>query len=170
MLDDYVRRIQRVTGVEGEISYAVTPVPYPAPRELVLDLRDFRVGMLDFFKFHECDMLHLISERNSGLGKVMPISRRFAYEVEFLREAEKCRHNLAPRDRGAEFAKLLQRVVERKRTDMPKLYWNATFGSPEMRKTFTLSSEPISTAQDAAYVNSRQAPGYFGSLGDALRR
>ena len=77
----------------------------------------------------------LVAERNSSLGLVMADSQRFVYEQALLAGLRDCRERLA-RAAGSvradpDLLAQLDSTVTRKAGELPRVFWNATFGSEE---------------------------------------
>ena len=162
MLDDYLSRVHNAThAVVSASNDAAVPAAYPRRRERQLALTSIRVGLLDFLSLGRCGLQTLVGERNSLMGKVQPISQRLVYEHRFLVKAAACRRRLLEaREPDEDFIAQIDSVMNSKQRDLPKLFWNATFGSPEFEKLFARSSQPL-----AAKKPEMPSPG----MTDALR-
>jgi hypothetical protein len=169
LLADYLQRLNNVNEESVEAADAGTTQPYPRKRLLHLPLGEIRIGMLEFLDLDRCGLETLVGERNSGLGKVMPPSRRLVYEQTFLRLARTCR------DSGdAEHNSRWQQIVNQKEQDLPRAWWNATWGGEEFRHLFSGATAPLplsatqapSTAVTAAlhYLNGQGARLFDGAL------
>lgn len=183
MYEKYLTRLGNVTEMSPTVALDQTPLPpYPAARDLVLETEDIRIGMIDFFSFSECQLLHDISERNSGLGRVQQATVRLRYEMRFFAKLQACLANLAqrpdPNEDVLELRRLVQDVIERKRKVLPRAYWNATFASPEIRVLLSSGSQayrrdetlPVTElARDLAFLVSLEKDLYQGgpSISDA---
>jgi hypothetical protein len=81
----------------------------------------------------------------------MPVSQRLLYEHRFLVGAPRCIEKLedgSQRDRN--LARRLDHIVALKKKDITKVYWNATFGSPEFERLFSLADGPLPLDVEAA--------------------
>ncbi len=146
MLTDYVERVESVTEVSvlGDGGYRAELLLYPDRRDRRLPLADVRIGMLDFLVLIQCGLQEIVGERNSALGKVMPVSQQLIYEHRLLVSARQCRQQLeANGTKVFELQEKLDDVVSIKSAELPKAYWNATFGSPEFEQMFSLSASPL---------------------------
>jgi hypothetical protein len=134
-------------------------------------VKEIRIGMTDFLKFYDCELFHLISERNSVMGKLMPVSQRLSYEVQFLRQAEDCYAELVQKKAlNEEFLAAFAEILRAKRANLPIIFWNATFDSPELQKAFSLAVKPLAPGDQAVYTQSLQAIRYFYELGRKVQR
>jgi hypothetical protein len=92
----------------------------------------------------DCELQQLVGQKNSGLGAVMPVSQQLLYEHRFLAGAPRCIEQLADgSQRDRKLAQQLDKIVALKKKDIAKVYWNATFGSPEFDKFFSLADGPV---------------------------
>ncbi len=175
LLADYLDALHDAAGVEsGHTVEARTLQRYPGHRDRSLELAEIRVGLFGMLDYRRCEMLHLISERNSILGRVMPISQRLIYEVNFIQQAQFCRNQLAAEQEPADasgddpFLHRLDQVIARKRQDLAAVFWNATLASPEFAKAHSLAVSPLIPGHDNGFNASLQALDYFVRLTTAL--
>lgn len=169
ILQDYLQRVEMATGVESQEGPSIPLLTYPSRRDRAISIEEIRIGFLDYLKFYGCDLFTLISQRNSTLGKLMPASKRLVYEMNFLQKAEACRRKLtAERKSGEAFTKQFEEIIDLKKDSITKIFWNATFDSPEMQKAFSLAVSPLDIDDRKAYLSSRQAIEYFSNLGVQL--
>lgn len=175
LIEDYLQRLEQAAPMGLPAVDPVTLQRYPGHRERTLALQEIRVGLFGMLDYRRCEMLHLISERNSILGRVMPISQRLLYEVRFLQQAEACHQRLeavaelhGDDEAEADFRGRLREVIERKRADLAPVFWNATFDSPEMAKAHSLAVSPLVPESDNGLAASLQAVDYFIRLGAIL--
>ena len=139
ILQDYAHEIHKISGVEGE-TFASRLQPYPARRKISLKTRDLRTDFLDFFSMDRCNLQELIAEKNSAMGRVMPGSRLLHWENLFLINLKKCISELEQEPNSdQEFLSEMDSIRAIKEGNLPLVYWNATFGSPEFQKFFSLA-------------------------------
>lgn len=169
LVEDYLTRLEDAGGVVRPDSDPVLLRVYPGHRERTLDLPDLRIGLPGLLDYGQCGMLGLISERNSILGKVMPISQRLVYEIRFLRGAEAC---VAAIEASAEpdrtFLAKLRETLAIKRETLAAVFWNATFDSPELAKSLSLAVQPLAPGRDNGFQISQRAIEYFRMLARQL--
>lgn len=169
LLVDYLKRIERATGVQSSLSFRVNLLPYPSHREQNLQVAPMRMGMVNFAKLYSCDLFRLINERNSIMGRVMPISQKLVYEIAFLQNANVCYQKLAAEaTTNKEFLSLFEEVIEKKRANLPVIFWQATFNSPELKKLFSLAVSPLKPDENQVFVDAQQSMAYFYGLGKQL--
>ncbi len=172
LLLDYVSRVENVTESEAAADDAFESdlLRYPDRRDLRLPLADVRIGMLEFLGLIQCGLQEIIGERNSSLGKVMPVSQQLIYEHRLLVSARQCRRQLE--EKGSKLFALqqtLDEIVAIKTADLPRAYWNATFGSPEFEQMFSLAAAPLPIdAAGAQTAEIERALEHLASLGSRL--
>lgn len=141
-LDDYLTRLERVTGQPNPASdLRPDPLRYPDRRTRVADLDALsanRMGLVRSRTLRRCGLQDLVGDRNSALGKVMQPSRRLAYEVEFIRRVNACLPTLEGDADLATLATELQTARDAKMEALPALIWNATLGSDEVAQGFAV--------------------------------
>jgi hypothetical protein len=169
ILADYLKRVERATGIQSKLSSPVILLPYPSHREQNLPSAPLRMGMMNFAKLYTCDLFKLINERNSIMGRVMPISQKLVYEIKFLQNAQVCYQTLAAAAApNEEFLSLFAEIIEKKRDNLPVIFWQATLNSPELRKLFSLAVPPLNPRDNQVFVNAQQGMAYFQKLGEHL--
>jgi hypothetical protein len=145
MFERLLERLANVTEVEAAPAPAVKPLPtYPRPRDLTLPVDDVRVGFGTFLGLGRCRLVGEVSARNSSLGKLQSVTARLLYELRFYRQLQGCLDELRqsnPRDE--EFLAEAQAIATRKRANLPAVFWNATFASPEFRTLMNTAAEPL---------------------------
>ncbi len=172
MLLDYVSRVENVTDWEtaADVAFESGLLRYPDRRDRRLPLADVRIGMFEFLGLIQCGLQEIVGERNSGLGKVMPVSQQLIYEHRLLVSARQCRRQLEAKGSNL-FAlqQTLDEIVAIKTADLPRAYWNATFGSPEFEQMFSLAAAPLPVdAAGAQTAEIERALEHLTSLGNRL--
>ena len=137
---DYHQRLARLTG-------AAIPEPAPVPRprwpnrrDLLVELPQWRTGLLGWLELLDCDLMELVAGRNSILGRVEVPARRFLYEQTFIDRGQQC---LAKEDLDPELRQWLTDLLAEKRAALPHLYHNATLASEELRNF--LATGPVAS-------------------------
>ncbi len=149
MMEEYLVRLARVL----EVEFHATPLPaspsLPRPRERTLLVEQQTLGMLDFLALYGCDLQHVVSERNSTLGRVMHPSSLLAYEVRFINAAEEC-VDLIER---ASLAERVEEATRIKRETLPDVVWNAVWASREVEAFFGRSRGALPIGVDLDWVS-----------------
>lgn len=132
-LTDYRREIESVAAAPPTVEAQSPASPrLPRPRLRRIEVGDDRIGVFDFLAVVGCELSEVIAERNSGLGRVLEPTRRFAHEVAVIDAIDACLPSL-----GAERAKRLRAVAEDKRRDLPAHRWNAIWLDSEVERFLT---------------------------------
>ena len=153
-LSEYVsdlNRSQLIAIIEPEPRF---PAMYPAQRQRWQELSEFDIGLLDFLSLQQCDVGAVAGQRNSILGKVMPPSQRFLYEVDIIRAIESCPIN------DDELQRKLLKVALQKRQELTTALANAVFNDSGREALFSLSNGYLpldySTAHNQALLSALQ--------------
>ena len=85
--DEYLTRLARVLDQDlpdwQVNSQNYLQQRYPGPKERQWQATDTRVGVFDFLALDDCNLMTLVSERNSSLGKVMSATSILNYRLDF---------------------------------------------------------------------------------------
>ena len=141
--DEYLSRLARV--LERDMPdwqrgiAANLPLRYPDTKQRQRATEDTRLGLFDFLSLGDCDLLNLVSERNSSLGKVMSVTARYQYERMLLNGLNACLDALdsLPDDEDDVLVKI-DGIRQIKAQELPIHYWNATWGSAIFQAFFAL--------------------------------
>lgn len=134
VLSQYVMGLNRSKFLSIDSSAIVMPISLPALRDRQQDLSNFDIGLLDFLSLQQCDVGIVVGKKNSILGKVMPDSQRFLYELDIIRAIESCDID------DETLANELQFVAQKKRLELPIAFGNAIFNGEESKAFFSLSN------------------------------
>lgn len=137
---DYLSRLERLTRQPVPPPAALDLRPYPGNAALRRPLPDLRTGLLNYLALRHCDLMSLVSERNSALGKLRTASLRLGYELTFIRRGERCLAREKLDD--PELIALLERTLAVKRDSLGDLFWNATWAGDELRGFLNQSPGP----------------------------
>ncbi|WP_247869933.1 DUF3080 family protein [Methylophaga sp. SB9B] len=136
LMDEYVKRLANVLDVEPNYSELVAIERIPRSRERTLSIAETDINMLDFLKLYGCELQFVVGEKNAILGRVMQPLNSLRYELRFIEAARTC---LAEIDNE----QLRQKVVvaiETKQQNLPRVIWNATWGTDEIAQLTSLSN------------------------------
>jgi hypothetical protein len=134
VLSGYVTDLNRSQSLSIPSLAIVMPMSLPALRDRQKVLSTFDIGLLDFLSLQYCDVGMLAGKKNSILGKVMPDSQRFLYELDIIRAIESCDIT------DVNLAKELGRMAQQKRLELPVAFGNALFNGAEGKAFFSLSN------------------------------
>lgn len=148
MLQDYTRRVSNALDEPVEFAPGNSPfAAFPPRRERLLPVEDIREGLIEVLQLRHCNLLPLIAERNSNLGRVMTPSQTLRYELRFLPAVEACEQKLTQRiETDDTLEPLLHRVrqiLQHKQKHLPRVIWNSIYASAEMEQQFSRSAEPL---------------------------
>lgn len=134
VLSQYLTDLNRSAFLSLTATAKVMPSSLPTPRYRQQVLTQFDIGLLDFLSLQQCDVGVVAGQKNSILGKVMPDSQRFLYELDIIRAIESCEID------EIALSKELAAVAEIKREELPKALGNAVFNGAESEAFFSLSN------------------------------
>ncbi len=112
----------------------IVPISLPPLHDRQQALTQFDIGLLDFLSLQQCDVGAVAGRKNSILGKVMPDSQRFLYELDIIRAIESCDI------KSDALSDELQLVAKTKQLELPKAFSNAIFNGAESKAFFSLSN------------------------------
>ena len=170
MYRDYLDRLANVTGFEPRAVTEIEPIPlYPRPRDSVMPEEEVRVGFLTLLSLGECQLLQAVSERNSSLGRVQGASGRLVYEANFLARIRACESQLlASPDEDREFIDQVAAIRHTKEANLPRTFWNATFGGPEFHTLLSTGTPPLQRSESLAMAETELALDQLTQLGKEL--
>lgn len=148
VLADYNNRLGRLLDLELPPASATRVPTWPAIADIEQTPTDIRIDLFSLPDFGRCGLLREVSARDRVLDRLHSPSQRLLLELRLLRGLRQCaeatRQDLDgdDTDRRA-FATTIQQVLELKTRDLPLVYWNATFGAPELRDFFSVSTLPL---------------------------
>lgn len=117
----------------------------PERRLRLQPLAEPRMGLFTLLlEARHCpDLQHLISERNSGLGRVMPASHLLSHDAALLQEIERCQTLLADDPDRAALSAELDALAQGKRQALPRVFWNALHSSSEFEYYLRFADQPL---------------------------
>ena len=134
ILSEYVIDLDRSHFLSISSPALVIPNRIPPKRARKQTLSQFDIGLLDFLSLQQCDVGAVAGRKNSILGRVMPDSQRFLYELDIIRAIESCDV------KDENLAKSLHHVAQQKRLELPVAFGNAVFNGEEIDAFFSLSN------------------------------
>lgn len=145
---DYHQRVANVLELDA---HWIEPEPLPAPpsrKLLQLPETDLRISLLDFLRLWQCDLNHVLGQRNSPMGKQAPPSQRLHVSRDILLYGPRCVEQL--RAERPELAAELQALLQRKHDERQQLWWNAWLGSQEWQHLTRGSAQPFAFDTDTS--------------------
>ena len=152
VLSEYIADLNRSQSMSVSSPAMVMPKSFPSARYRQQTLSQFDIGLLDFLSLQQCDVGAVAGRKNSILGKVMPDSQRFLYELDIIRAIESCVIQ------NESLSEELHKVAVQKRLELSKAFGNALFNGIESDAFFSLSNGYLplnySTAEQQELLNS----------------
>ncbi len=144
-------------------------ISFPSRRERRLDITELRTGLIETLSLSNCQLLPLIAERNSSLGKVMKPSTLLNYELRFFARLEPCYRNYRnTKYEDAEFVHLLTETYQLKSANLEATLWNGIFTSEALEKNFSLSKGSIPMTGNPGFGDSHRALKFFNNTVESI--
>ncbi len=138
--------IERVANVIDETATweATTPPSLPPTRLRLQNAVEIREGLIDVLVFRKCDLLPLIAERNSSLGKLAAPSQRMIYEIKFIQQLSTCLAKIdADPELDLETKQRVHQVYDTKLSNLPTILWNAVYTGQEIETSLAANLAPL---------------------------
>ncbi len=126
--------------------------PLSPRRERLAEVPEIREGLLDLIDLRHCNLMQLVSERNTSLGRVAKPSQRLIYELKILPELNRCLSALGDDEEKSELKAKLEQYAQTKRLGFAPLLLNAIYNTDEMEQHFSLGQPPL-TPGDQGYLS-----------------
>ncbi|MEH6626255.1 MAG: DUF3080 family protein [Motiliproteus sp.] len=169
VLSDYVARVSNTLeqDTDNDDPYQ-NLVAFPPRRERHIAITELRAGLMEALSLSSCELLPLIAERNSSLGKVMKPSTLLRYELRFFERLESCyRRYQNSTSENPGFLHLLTETYQLKSANLENSLWNGIFTSEAIEGNFSLSKGPIPLAGNPGFGASLRALKFFNNLVDS---
>ncbi|WP_027859138.1 DUF3080 family protein [Marinobacterium jannaschii] len=173
MMSDYMWRVANTleADIDNDLSY-LDPLPlFPARRDRILPVEEVRQGLLEVLDLKFCNILPLIAERNSSLGKVMLPSKQLAYELKFFAAIRDCKQraeNSKALDAEPELRQRIAEIYRVKRSNLHNTLWNGIYTAREVELQFTTTAEPLPLSAASGYAAASRSIGHLQLLSKAL--
>lgn len=132
--ETYLTRIASVQNVHSLPSPKTMAVTLPEKRQTHQLIPSVSIGLLDSYQFRQCELFHLIAERNSILGKVQDEFRNLDYQLLILHGLHQCQTNPTITD---EFRQKIQKLIAFKQRHITQHWHNFLYTSESMRHQMT---------------------------------
>lgn len=145
MLDNYLYRLSNTLDLPQPKTYEPkVRLLFPAKRERILNTTEIREGLLDVLKLERCNLLPLIAQRNSSLGKVATPSIKLGYELKFYSLLNQCRRSLSANiDIDTKLLARINEIYTVKRNNLAAELWNGIYTSEAIELNFSLRQLPL---------------------------
>lgn len=158
MLENYTSRLARVLEVETEVPARSQLNIFPHRRERILPTQAIREGLLDTLRLNRCNLIPLIAERNSSLGKVYKASQKMAYELKFYDALRSCLSRLnASTDPDPELLIQLQDIYKIKQQNLAAEIWNGIYTAEELESNFSIGEPALPVGDDGSTATTLEA-------------
>lgn len=154
MAERYASRTSNAIGLDIDLNIrpaAEIYSPLVPRRERLAEVPEIREGLLDLLDLRHCNLMQLVSERNTSLGRVAKPSQRLIYELKILPEINHCIAQLESDESKASLSAKLMQYAETKRQGFAPLLLNAIYNTDEMERHFSLGQPPL-TPGDQGYL------------------
>lgn len=150
LVERYVSRTGNAIEVDIDLSLSGPATLYPAlpeRRERLASVPEIREGLLDLFDMRHCDLMRLVSERNTSLSRVALPSQRLKYELQIMPALRECESGLADIAELEDLRTKLQGFLEVKQQGFAPLVFNAIYTSSEIEQQFSFGAAPLEPAE-----------------------
>ena len=157
----YLKRVAHVLAVaEPELTPAPALQSLPTQRQLTLTQNRISTGVLDALKLGQCDLLALVGEHNSPVGKSQGAAGQLLYHLQFQQGLQQCQtEQPAP-----ELQTWLHSIERQKAPLLPGYHWNMMIAEPEIRAALTPRAPALPFDQQVGYQATLQAFSLFAHL------
>jgi hypothetical protein len=159
MLETYSTRVANSLDMDTELdlNHPLKLPRYPRRRERIKQVSDLRQGLIEVLNLRHCQLLDLIAERNSSLGKVMPPSKKMVYEIKLYSGLRSCLQRLEKNQADSELIQQIETIFTVKHNEFEANLWNGIFTSEAVERNFSLSEPALPLEGEDGFSQSRQA-------------
>lgn len=169
MLENYTSRVSRVLEVDKPLPPAPEIPLFPQRRDRIIPTQEIREGLLDVLNLKRCNLLPLIAERNSSLGKVYPASQKMVYELKFFDAVRSCLTTVKFDNDDPELLAQLSDIYEIKSANLTAEIWNGIYTSSEVENNFSIGEQPLPLEPDGASSTMLEAFSTLSSLSNLVK-
>jgi len=168
LMQTYLKRVANVLDQPLPQNTLLPNLPaLPPTRDRHQETSAIREGLLDLLELADCNLIHLVAERNSTLGKVSAPSQKLAYEVAFYQRLIECIPLLeqTPDTKPATLSRV-RHIAQIKYNELPKHLWNALYTGQEIEQSLSLNqlALPLSTTDENPRQNALTSWQFFAQL------
>ncbi len=125
--DDYLHRLEAVLERQAVDQKPLTPLVYPALRDLSIELSQASLSVREFLSLRQCKLHSVIAHRNSSLGKVATASQRLFNDLQILQLGPEC---VGVLDNKA-LAEKLREFISSKEENLNAVLWYSLIAQQE---------------------------------------
>ncbi|KEA62796.1 hypothetical protein ADIMK_3268 [Marinobacterium lacunae] len=175
MLERYTERVGNAIEqtIQTDYQQALAQRPALPPRRLrLLEIEPINEGLIDVLDFRHCDLLHVIAERNTSLGKLAGYSQRLIYELKILPALRACHARIIDQklDVPDRLKLRLTQIITQKEQSFGALLWNTFYTSDEMEQQFALNQPPLPLQGVLELSSIKPALDHFVLLADLVNK
>ncbi len=164
MLEDYIYRLGNVLEQDASLDLNnIHPTPLPRRRLRLIEETPIRQGLIEVLELRQCDLLPLIAQRNSSLGRVMQPSQKLVYELKFIVLMRQCIIKIASSDIEQKVREQIDAIWRTKQANLPIVLWNSLYNTDEMEANFSASAPPLDLPSEDT-VTIQQEAARFASV------
>lgn len=159
VLENYLYRLSNTLDLKQPKPYKPsTRIQFPLKRDRILQTTEIREGLIEVLKLKRCDLLPLIAERNSSLGKVATPSTKLQYELNFYYQLSQCKEILkSDSSIDIDLQQKIGEIYRVKRENLPAELWNGIYTAPEIEVNFSRAQSPLPIADNSSSQQSLNA-------------
>jgi hypothetical protein len=164
--DEYKKSLNRSVWFDSQpSSEKIQLIPLPPLRERKIELTEFDISILDFLSLQQCRIGSLVGQRNSILGKVMPDSQRFLYELNLIQAIDHCQIE------SDTLRSELFSIRDVKKAELVNAFANSLWAGKESGAFFSLSNGVISMSPDqSSFLSLQHSLSYLLNIVENLER
>ncbi|WP_116473200.1 DUF3080 family protein [Zobellella maritima] len=122
--------------------------PFPAQRQLQQLPPRISAGLLDTLKLGQCQLLSLVGEHNSPLGRTRGAASQLIYHLQFQQGLQDC---IAHPDTDRQLLGWLHKLEQQKAPLLVLYHWNMMVSEPEIRAVLTPRQRILPFAEQAGF-------------------
>lgn len=159
MLENYSNRVSNALDQSDRLNLkAPVSLPeFPRRRDRLQPVEDIRQGLVEVFNLRHCQLITLVAERNSSLGKVMPPSRQLAYELKLYVGLRDCLKQLIQTRAEQELIQQISEILVIKERNLPRVLWNGIYTSEAVERNFSRSEPPLPLEKSNSFISDKTA-------------
>ncbi len=160
LFETYNQRLINVLNTQSASQLMATE--WPKRNSLVFSTTKVSIGFMDSLELQACDLLTLVNEHNSILGRVQSVSANFTYQVRFTQGLELCLEQGKVTDQNTRL--WLSNIVRQKRQELPRYFWNMLATGEETYQFFKPGMTPLAMNDQDGFNQALETLSYLVQL------
>lgn len=158
----YLNRVAHLLGATPPNLLPPPPLPpFPAQRQLQQLPPRISAGLLDTLKLGQCQLLSLVGEHNSPLGRTRGAASQLIYHLQFQQGLQDC---IARPDTDRQMQAWLRQIEQQKAPLLMLYHWNMMVSEPEIRAVLTPRQRILSFGEQPGFNSTLAAFELFDQL------